>query len=149
MVLLFLSLPIILHFCLATQQSNELRIKIDSKFARRQATDLYKLYYRSVRQTPSILHARQASPTTVYFVNAATPAGSINTATVSIHRSPTEMCSVRCFNYYLVGYGQLRSRVWVVVRFWVMVTGRVNTTQNSNPQGSTTPTTLTQGPQIR
>ena len=72
MVLLFLSLPIILHFCLATQQSDELRIKIDSKFARRQATDLYTLYYRSVRQTPSILHARQASPTTDYFVNAAT-----------------------------------------------------------------------------
>ena len=35
MVLLFFSLPIILHVCLATQQSDELRIK----FARRQATD--------------------------------------------------------------------------------------------------------------
>ena len=45
----------------------------------------------------------------------------------------------------LVGYGQLRSRVWVVVRVWVRVTGRVSTTQNPNPQGSTT--TLT--PQIR
>ena len=31
---------------------------------------------------PSILHARQPSPTTVYFVNAATPASSVNTATV-------------------------------------------------------------------
>ena len=41
MVLLFFSLPIILHFCLATQQSDELRIKIGSKFARRQTTDLY------------------------------------------------------------------------------------------------------------
>ena len=40
------------------------------------------LYYRSVRQMPSILHARQPSPTTVYFVNAATPASSVNTATV-------------------------------------------------------------------
>ena len=39
MVLLFFSLPIILHVCLATQQSDELRIKIGSKFARRQATD--------------------------------------------------------------------------------------------------------------
>ena len=47
----------------------------------------------------------------------------------------------------LVGYGQLRSRVWFVVRVWVRVTGRVSTTQNPNPQGSTT--TLTQGPEIR
>ena len=39
MVLFFFSLPIILHVCLATQQSDELRIKIGSKFARRQATD--------------------------------------------------------------------------------------------------------------
>ena len=39
MVLLLFSLPIILHVCLATQQSDELRIKIGSKFARRQATD--------------------------------------------------------------------------------------------------------------
>ena len=31
---------------------------------------------------PSILHARQPSPTTVYFFNAATPASSDNTATV-------------------------------------------------------------------
>ena len=31
---------------------------------------------------PSILHARQPSPTTVYFFNAATPASSVNTATV-------------------------------------------------------------------
>ena len=31
MVLLFFSLPIILHVCLATQQSDELRIKIGSK----------------------------------------------------------------------------------------------------------------------
>ena len=46
----------------------------------------------------------------------------------------------------LVGYGQLRSRVWVVVRVWVRVTDRVSTTQNPSPQGSTT--TLTQGPQI-
>ena len=38
--------------------------------------------YRSVRQMPSILHARQPSPTTVYFFNAATPASSVNTATV-------------------------------------------------------------------
>ena len=29
----------ILHVCLATQQSDELRIKIGSEFARRQATD--------------------------------------------------------------------------------------------------------------
>ena len=144
-MVLFLLLPIILHFRLAMQQSDELRIKIDSKFARRQATDLYTLYYRSVRQTPSILHARQVSPKTVYFVNATTPAGSINTATVSIHRSPTENCSARCFNYYLVGYGQLGFRV--VVRVWVRVTVRVNTTQNPNAQGSTT--TLTHGPQIR
>ena len=51
MVLLFLSLPIILHVCLATQQSDELRIKIGSKFARRQATDYkYTVLYRSVRQ---------------------------------------------------------------------------------------------------
>ena len=75
-VLLFFSLLIILHVCLATQQSDELRIKIGSKFARQQA------YYRSVRQMPSILHARQPSPTTVYFFNAATPASSVNTATV-------------------------------------------------------------------
>ena len=38
--------------------------------------------YRSVRQVPSKLHARQPSPTTVYFFNAATPASSVNTATV-------------------------------------------------------------------
>ena len=47
----------------------------------------------------------------------------------------------------LVGYGQLRARVWVVVRVWVRVTGRVNTTQNPNHQGTTT--TLTHDPQIR
>ena len=80
MVLLCFSLPIILHVCLTTQQSDELRIKIGSKFARRQATDT--LYYRSVRQMPSVLHARQSSPTTVYFFNAAMPASSVNTATV-------------------------------------------------------------------
>ena len=57
-------------------------VKIGSKFARRQATDINTLYYRSVRQMPSILHARQPSPTTVYFFNAATPASSFNTATV-------------------------------------------------------------------
>ena len=42
LVLLFFPLPIndsILHVCLATQQSDELRIKIGSEFARRQATD--------------------------------------------------------------------------------------------------------------
>ena len=39
--ILFFPLPIILHFCLAMQQSDELRIKIGSKFARRQSTDLY------------------------------------------------------------------------------------------------------------
>ena len=75
----------ILHVCLATQQSDELRIKVGSEFARRQATD-YKytvgLFPRSVRQMPSILHARQPSPTTVYFFNAAMPASSVNTATV-------------------------------------------------------------------
>ena len=38
--------------------------------------------YRSVRHMPSKLHARQPSPTTVYFCNAATPASSVNSATV-------------------------------------------------------------------
>ena len=37
--IIFFPLPIILHVCLTTQQSDELRIKIGSKFARRQATD--------------------------------------------------------------------------------------------------------------
>ena len=32
--IVFFSLPIMLHFCLAMQQSDELRIKIGSKFAR-------------------------------------------------------------------------------------------------------------------
>ena len=36
----FFLFPIMLHFCLATQQSDKLRIKIGSKFARRQTTDL-------------------------------------------------------------------------------------------------------------
>ena len=71
MVLLFFSLPIILHVCLATQQSDELRIKIGK--------DRFKIRHR---QMPSIVHARQPSPTTVYFFNAATPASSVNTATV-------------------------------------------------------------------
>ena len=63
----FFSLPIILHFCLVTQQSDALPIKFGLYFAR--------------RQTPSIFHAWQPSSTTVYF---STPtAGSINTATVS------------------------------------------------------------------
>ena len=74
MVLLFFSLPIILNVCLATQQSDELRIKIGK--------DRFKIRTPTVRQMPSILHARQPSPTTVYFFNAATPASSINTATV-------------------------------------------------------------------
>ena len=45
--IIIFSLPIILHVCLETQQSDELRIKIGSKFARRQDTD-YKytaVYY--------------------------------------------------------------------------------------------------------
>ena len=78
----------ILHVCLATQQSDELRIKIGKdRFRIRTPTgpliiNTLKAYYRSVRQMPSILHARQPSPTTVYFFNAATPASSVNTATV-------------------------------------------------------------------
>ena len=52
MLLLFFSLPIILHFCLETQQSDELPITLGSYFAH--------------RQTASIFHARQPSPMTVY-----------------------------------------------------------------------------------
>ena len=63
------------------------------------------------------------------------------------HRHRRSKCCIMIIKMKLVGYGQLRSRVWVVVRVWVRVTGRVSTTQNSNHQGSTT--TLTQGPQIR
>ena len=72
--------------CLATQQSDEFRIKIcKDRFKIRTPTGqliINTLYYRSVRQMPSILHARQPSPTTVYFFNAATPTSSVNTATV-------------------------------------------------------------------
>ena len=55
--LLFFSLQIILHFCLVTQQSDKLPIKLGPYVAR--------------RQTPSIFHVRQPSSTTVYFFNAA------------------------------------------------------------------------------
>ena len=75
MVLFFFSLPIILHVCLATQQSDKLRIIIRSVQNSHPDRPLIinTLYYRSVRQP---------SPTTVYFFNAATPASSVNTATV-------------------------------------------------------------------
>ena len=59
MVLLFFSLPIILHVCLATQQSDELRIKIGSKFARRQATD-YKYTVLQISATDVIYITRAA-----------------------------------------------------------------------------------------
>ena len=96
MLLFFFSLPIILHVCVATQQSDELRIKIGKdRSVQNSHADrpliINTLYYRSVRQMPSLLHARQPSPTTVYFFNAATPASSINTATVvfTAHSSTT------------------------------------------------------------
>ena len=103
MVLFFFSLPIILHVCLATQQSDELRIKIGSKFARRQATDYkYTVSIRSVRQMPSILHARQPSPTTVYFFQRCHARQPRQHCYRSIHRSPTEKCSVRCLIWWVM-----------------------------------------------
>ena len=54
MALLIFSLPVILHFCRGTQQSDKLPIKLDSYFAH--------------RQTQSIFHVRQLSPMTVYFL---------------------------------------------------------------------------------
>ena len=58
MVLLFFSLPIILHVCLATQQSDELRIKIGSKFARSTsaatpATRQQRHCYHSIHRSPT------------------------------------------------------------------------------------------------
>ena len=53
MVLLFFSLPIILHVCLATQQSDELRIKTHAD----RPLIINTLYYRSVRQMSSITRA--------------------------------------------------------------------------------------------
>ena len=143
-MLLFFSLPIILHVCLAMQQSDELRIKIGSKFARRQATD-YKYTDCIIDQCERSITRAAAAPTTVYFFNAATPRQQHQHCYRIIHRPPTEKCSAQCFNSNLVGYGQLGFRVWV--RVWVRVTVWVNATQNPNPQGSTA--TLTHGPQIR
>ena len=57
---LFFSLPIILHVCLATQQSDELRINIGSKFARRQATD-YKYTVLQISATDAIYITRVAA----------------------------------------------------------------------------------------
>ena len=72
----FLSLPIMLHFCLATQQSDELRIKIGSKFAHQQTS------YRSVRQTPSISHAADANNLFIFLTRPRPPAASTLLSTI-------------------------------------------------------------------
>ena len=68
--------------CLATQQSDELRIKIGSKFARRQATD-YKYTVLDQCDRCHLYYTRGSRRQRLFnFFNAATPASRVNTATV-------------------------------------------------------------------
>ena len=87
--IIIFSLPIILHFCLVTQQSDELPVKLGPYFAR--------------RQTPSIFHAWQPpSCNDCLFFNARRQ----HTATVSdvpwVVDSDWIIASVLCFPYYRV-----------------------------------------------
>ena len=50
----------------------------------------------------SILHARQASPTTVYFFNERCHTRQQRHCYHSIHRSPTEKCSARCLIWWVM-----------------------------------------------
>ena len=112
MVLLFFSLPIILHFCLGMEQRDKLPIKIGSKFARRQTPDLYIIDQCDGRR----LYFTRGSRHQRLFIlfNVATPDGSINTATIIIHGSPTKKIQ-RDF-LTIIWWVRFRVRVWVMVR---------------------------------
>ena len=103
MVLLFFSLPIILHVCLAMQQSDELRIKIGSKFARRQAID-YKytvVYYISATYAIYITRAAAVANDCLFFQRCHARKQRQHCYR-SIHRLPTEKCSARCLIWWVM-----------------------------------------------
>ena len=99
----FFPLPIILHVCLATQQSGELRIKIGSKFARRQATDYKYTVDQCDRCHLYYTRGRRRQQMFILSTSAATPATRQQRHCYhSIHRSPTENCSARCLIWWVM-----------------------------------------------
>ena len=83
------------------------------RFKSRMPTDHWSVHtlgpiiYRSLRQTPTIFHARQPSPTTVYFLRRPPASRSINTATVVVFTYRLRKSNQRDFHL-----------IW-----WVMVRG--------------------------